>query len=47
LFAGFWVKSLNVLYPVSMFVGMGFGMMFGIAPTITNEWFGQKRFGIN
>ncbi|CAG8614339.1 35130_t:CDS:2 [Gigaspora margarita] len=45
--AGFWVKSLDFLYPASILVGLGFGMMFSIAPTITNEWFGQKRFGIN
>ncbi|CAG8517916.1 2646_t:CDS:2, partial [Cetraspora pellucida] len=45
--AGFWVKSLNALYPVSIIIGMGFGMTFSIAPTITNEWFGPRRFGIN
>ncbi|CAG8530548.1 2186_t:CDS:2 [Gigaspora rosea] len=45
--AGFWIKSLDFLYPASILVGLGFGMMFSIAPTITNEWFGQKRFGIN
>ncbi|CAG8782420.1 17340_t:CDS:2 [Dentiscutata erythropus] len=44
---GFWIKSLDFLYPATIFVGTGFGMMFSIAPTITNEWFGPKRFGIN
>ncbi|CAG8757375.1 11562_t:CDS:2, partial [Acaulospora morrowiae] len=27
--------------------GLGCGVMFGIAPTITSEWFGVRRFGSN
>ncbi|CAG8712667.1 12664_t:CDS:2, partial [Acaulospora morrowiae] len=45
--AGFMVKSLGMLYPVTILVGLGFGTIFSIAPTITSEWFGSRRFGLN
>ncbi|RIA80272.1 major facilitator superfamily domain-containing protein [Glomus cerebriforme] len=45
--AGFGVKNLDVLWIASVFIGFGCGTMFGIAPTITSEWFGAARFGSN
>ncbi|CAJ0638475.1 14341_t:CDS:2 [Entrophospora sp. SA101] len=45
--AGFLFNDLNIIKISSVFVGLGFGFMFGIAPTIISEWFGHARFGSN
>lgn len=47
ILAGFIIKDLNHLWISSMFIGFGYGNLFGISPTITNEWFGKLHFGLN
>ncbi|KAF9973292.1 hypothetical protein BGZ73_003463 [Actinomortierella ambigua] len=39
--------TVEQLTKVSMLVGLGYGSMFGVAPTIASEWFGQSTFGTN
>ncbi|RHZ86414.1 hypothetical protein Glove_51g63 [Diversispora epigaea] len=43
----FWIQQVDNLWMVTCFVGYGFGIQYGIAPTITGELFGSKRFGLN
>ncbi|CAG8484868.1 9240_t:CDS:2 [Acaulospora colombiana] len=47
MLCGFLVKDLDLLWATSILNGLGCGFMFGIAPTITTEWFGSRRFGFN
>lgn len=47
ILAGFIIKNLNHLWISSIFIGFGYGHLFGISPTITNEWFGRIHFGLN
>ncbi|KAF9415029.1 hypothetical protein BGZ94_000206 [Podila epigama] len=35
------------LTKVSVLVGLGYGSVFGVAPTIVSEWFGVHSFGLN
>ncbi|KAF9572988.1 hypothetical protein BGW38_008470, partial [Lunasporangiospora selenospora] len=41
------VHSISDLAVVSAFVGLGYGSVFGVAPTIVSEWFGVSHFGTN
>ncbi|KAG0374291.1 hypothetical protein BGX24_010583 [Mortierella sp. AD032] len=41
------VKDIADLTRVSLFVGLGYGSVFGVAPTIVSEWFGVSNFGTN
>ncbi|CAG8582822.1 544_t:CDS:2 [Acaulospora morrowiae] len=41
------VQTLENLWTVTCFVGFGFGMQYGVAPAITSEYFGSRRFGLN
>ncbi|CAG8671229.1 932_t:CDS:2, partial [Ambispora leptoticha] len=41
------VTRLENLWLASIIIGFGFGNMFGIVLTITNEWFGARTFGLN
>ncbi|KAF9931945.1 hypothetical protein FBU30_009240 [Linnemannia zychae] len=41
------VRDISDLARVSLFVGLGYGSVFGVAPTIVSEWFGVYNFGIN
>lgn len=43
----FWIHHVEHLWVVTFFVGFGFGIQYGVAPTITGELFGSKRFGLN
>ncbi|CAG8651546.1 5844_t:CDS:2 [Ambispora gerdemannii] len=45
--AGVIVTNLENLWLASTIIGFGFGSMFGIVPTITSEWFGIRKFGLN
>jgi hypothetical protein len=47
ILAGFMIKDLSNLWISSIFVGFGYGNLFGITPTITSEWFGKRHFGLN
>ncbi|CAB4443850.1 unnamed protein product [Rhizophagus irregularis] len=47
ILAGFMIKDLNHLWISSTFIGFGYGHLFGISPTITNEWFGKIQFVLN
>ncbi|CAB4390804.1 unnamed protein product [Rhizophagus irregularis] len=47
ILAGFIIKDLNHLWISSTFIGFGYGHLFGISPTITNEWFGKIQFVLN
>ncbi|KAG0239765.1 hypothetical protein BGW41_007480 [Actinomortierella wolfii] len=39
--------EVDQLTKVSVLVGLGYGSVFGVTPTITSEWFGQSTFGTN
>ncbi|KAF9348797.1 hypothetical protein BGX26_012819 [Mortierella sp. AD094] len=41
------VIDINDLAKVSILVGLGYGSVFGVAPTIVSEWFGVSFFGTN
>ncbi|KAG0287400.1 hypothetical protein BGZ97_007103, partial [Linnemannia gamsii] len=41
------VHDIGDLGRVSLFVGLGYGSVFGVAPTIVSEWFGVSNFGTN
>ncbi|KAF8980473.1 hypothetical protein BGZ46_004157 [Entomortierella lignicola] len=41
------VTDINDLTRVSILVGLGYGSVFGVAPTIVTEWFGVSIFGTN
>ncbi|GJJ69748.1 hypothetical protein EMPS_02096 [Entomortierella parvispora] len=41
------VESIQDLTSVSVLVGLGYGSVFGVAPTIVSEWFGVSNFGTN
>ncbi|KAF9209725.1 hypothetical protein BGZ49_001795 [Haplosporangium sp. Z 27] len=41
------VTDINDLARVSILVGLGYGSVFGVAPTIVSEWFGVSIFGTN
>ncbi|KAG0014797.1 hypothetical protein BGZ82_001654 [Podila clonocystis] len=41
------VKVIGDLARVSTLVGLGYGSVFGVAPTIVSEWFGVHSFGLN
>ncbi|KAF9141642.1 hypothetical protein BG015_001217 [Linnemannia schmuckeri] len=41
------VQDIEDLGRVSLFVGLGYGSVFGVAPTIVSEWFGVSNFGTN
>jgi len=43
----FIIKDLNHLWISTFFIGFGYGNLFGISPTITSDWFGNKNFGLN
>ncbi|KAG0052388.1 hypothetical protein BGZ83_002682 [Gryganskiella cystojenkinii] len=45
--AGFRVENIKDLTLVSLLVGLGYGSVFGVAPTIVSEWFGVNNFGTN
>ncbi|CAG8519280.1 6345_t:CDS:2 [Ambispora leptoticha] len=47
IIVGFFITHLETLWIGSMIVGLGFGNLLGIAPTIASEWFGLRRFGLN
>jgi MFS family permease len=47
ILAGFIIKDLNHLWISTIFIGFGYGNLFGIGPTITSDWFGSKYFGFN
>ena len=47
ILVGFFIKDLNHLWMGTILIGFGYGNTFGICPTITAEWFGAKRFGVN
>lgn len=44
---GYSVDTVDKLVTVSVTMGFAYGLMFGIAPPITSDWFGMKRFGSN
>ncbi|KAF9910996.1 hypothetical protein BX616_010711 [Lobosporangium transversale] len=41
------VTEIEDLAKVSILVGLGYGSVFGVAPTIVSEWFGVGNFGTN
>ncbi|KAF8936216.1 major facilitator superfamily domain-containing protein [Dissophora ornata] len=41
------VSDIGDLDKVSILVGLGYGSVFGVAPTIVSEWFGVSNFGSN
>ncbi|KAF9951217.1 hypothetical protein BGZ70_001089 [Mortierella alpina] len=41
------VHEIGDLTKVSLLVGLGYGSVFGVAPTIVSEWFGVTNFGTN
>ncbi|KAF9104716.1 hypothetical protein BGX29_001398 [Mortierella sp. GBA35] len=41
------VQEIGDLVKVSTLVGLGYGSVFGVAPTIVSEWFGVGNFGTN
>ncbi|KAI7830536.1 major facilitator superfamily domain-containing protein [Gamsiella multidivaricata] len=41
------VSDIGDLTKVSVLVGLGYGSVFGVAPTIVSEWFGVNSFGSN
>ncbi|KAF8939678.1 hypothetical protein BGZ47_008082 [Haplosporangium gracile] len=41
------VQDIEDLGRVSLLVGLGYGSVFGVAPTIVSEWFGVSNFGTN
>ncbi|KAF9182867.1 hypothetical protein BGZ51_004382 [Haplosporangium sp. Z 767] len=41
------VQEVGDLTKVSLLVGLGYGNIFGVAPTIVGEWFGVPNFGTN
>ncbi|KAG0200786.1 hypothetical protein BGX28_006221 [Mortierella sp. GBA30] len=41
------VREIGDLTKVSLLVGLGYGSVFGVAPTIVSEWFGVSNFGTN
>ncbi|KAF9437401.1 hypothetical protein BGZ76_000874 [Entomortierella beljakovae] len=41
------VTNIDGLAKVSILVGLGYGSVFGVAPTIVSEWFGVSIFGTN
>ncbi|KAG0000736.1 hypothetical protein BGZ80_001529 [Entomortierella chlamydospora] len=41
------INDINDLAKVSILVGLGYGSVFGVAPTIVSEWFGVSFFGTN
>ncbi|KAF9114220.1 hypothetical protein BGX27_011422 [Mortierella sp. AM989] len=41
------VSNISDLAKVSTLVGLGYGSVFGVAPTIVSEWFGVSFFGTN
>ncbi|KAG9321962.1 hypothetical protein KVV02_002845 [Mortierella alpina] len=41
------VHEIGDLTKVSLLVGLGYGSVFGVAPTIISEWFGVSNFGTN
>ncbi|KAI1319347.1 hypothetical protein EDD11_004213 [Mortierella claussenii] len=41
------VNDISDLAKVSILVGLGYGSVFGVAPTIVSEWFGVSNFGTN
>ncbi|CAG8509403.1 5788_t:CDS:2 [Diversispora eburnea] len=43
----FWIQQVDKLWMVTCFVGFGYGIQYGTAPTIAGELFGSKRFGLN
>ncbi|CAJ0900617.1 3385_t:CDS:2 [Entrophospora sp. SA101] len=47
LMTAIYIKRVSDLWIVSVFVGYGFGNLFGVSPTIVSEWFGNKNFGLN
>ncbi|RIA86041.1 major facilitator superfamily domain-containing protein [Glomus cerebriforme] len=47
ILTGFIIKDLNHLWISTIFIGIGYGFLFGISPTIVNEWFGTRYFGLN
>lgn len=47
LLALFWVHDMNQLWIVTTCIGLGFGILYGVAPTTCSEYFGSKRFGFN
>ncbi|CAG8480722.1 8291_t:CDS:2 [Ambispora gerdemannii] len=47
IIVGFFATHLETLWIGSMLIGLGFGNLLGIAPTIASEWFGLRRFGLN
>ncbi|CAG8687578.1 7059_t:CDS:2, partial [Funneliformis mosseae] len=47
MLVGFIITDLSKLWIGTILIGFGYGNTFGIITTITSEWFGSKRFGIN
>ncbi|CAG8779989.1 15774_t:CDS:2, partial [Dentiscutata erythropus] len=47
LLALLWVRDMAKLWIVTACIGLGFGTLYGIAPTTCSEYFGSKRFGFN
>ncbi|KAF9276632.1 hypothetical protein BGZ68_009875 [Mortierella alpina] len=41
------VHEIGDLTKVSLLVGLGYGSVYGVAPTIVSEWFGVASFGTN
>ncbi|KAF9907935.1 hypothetical protein EC991_010374 [Linnemannia zychae] len=41
------VHDIADLTRVSLLIGLGYGSVFGVAPTIVSEWFGVSNFGTN
>ncbi|CAG8597587.1 14768_t:CDS:2, partial [Dentiscutata heterogama] len=47
LLALLWVRDMAHLWIVTTCIGLGFGILYGVAPTTCSEYFGSKRFGFN
>ncbi|CAG8438340.1 378_t:CDS:2 [Scutellospora calospora] len=47
LLALLWVHDIDQLWIVSTCIGLGFGVLYGVAPTTCSEYFGSRHFGFN
>ncbi|CAG8639394.1 1797_t:CDS:2 [Cetraspora pellucida] len=47
LLALLWARNMAQLWIVTTCIGLGFGILYGVAPTTCSEYFGSKRFGFN
>ncbi|CAG8702818.1 2102_t:CDS:2, partial [Racocetra persica] len=47
LLALLWARTIAQLWIVTTCIGLGFGILYGVAPTTCSEYFGSKRFGFN